>query len=105
MGLADCNRSKPPKPEAGQNAQSQPAATQTAAAVPMTPDFLDQLLAPIALSPDMLLVQILSAATNPQEVLDGGNWLLQNTNLKGDPLVEAAKKAGFGPPMLALVQF
>lgn len=98
-----CNRSTPPKTETGQDTQT--GAPQTTAAAPMTPQYLDELLAPVALYPDVLLVQILSAATNPQEVLDGGNWLLQNTNLKGTQLVDAAKKAGFGPAMLALVQF
>ncbi|HMN47252.1 MAG TPA: DUF3300 domain-containing protein [Povalibacter sp.] len=69
------------------------------------PDALEELLAPIALYPDALLSQILAASVNSQEVLDGGNWLLQNENLKGDALDEAAEKAGFGPAMRALVQF
>jgi hypothetical protein len=82
-----------------------PAAATTASGTPITPQYLDQLLAPVALYPDVLLIQILSASTTPQEVLDGGNWLLQNQKLKGTELTDAAKKAGFGPAMLALVQF
>ena len=58
---------------------------------------VDDLVAPIALYPDQLLAQILTAATNPQEVLDRGNWLIQNQTLKGDALIAAAKTAGFGP--------
>jgi hypothetical protein len=38
-------------------------------------------------------------------VLDAGNWLLQNTSLKGKALDDAAATAGFTPPMRALVQF
>jgi hypothetical protein len=38
-------------------------------------------------------------------VLDAGNWLLQNTSLKGGALDEAAAAAGFTPPIRALVQF
>jgi hypothetical protein len=63
------------------------------------------LLAPIALYPDQLLGQILAASINSQEVLDAGNWLLQNQNLKGNELDAAAQKAGFGPAMRALVQY
>jgi hypothetical protein len=78
-----------------------PAVTQAS----WTPDALEQLVAPIALYPDQLLGQVLAASVNSQEVLDGGNWLLQNQDLKGDQLDAAAQKAGFGPPMRALVQF
>jgi|GEM_PF-568710 len=70
-----------------------------------SPDALEELLAPIALYPDALLGQILAASVNSQEVLDAGNWLLQNQDLKGDALDAAAVKAGFGPAMRALIQF
>jgi Protein of unknown function (DUF3300) len=70
-----------------------------------TPEQLDKLLAPIALYPDALLMQVLAASVNPQEVLDGGNWLLQNKSLQGDQLDSAAKSAGFGPAMMALFHF
>src|SRR5580700_8655151 len=71
----------------------------------MTPDQLDKLLAPVALYPDSLLMQVLAASVNSQEVLDGGNWLLQNKSLEGDQLDSAAKAAGFGPAMMALFHF
>lgn len=64
-----------------------------------------ELVAPIALYPDALLAQVLASATNPQEVLDVGNWLLQNQNLKGDAAVAAAEKAGFTPSVQYLVNF
>jgi Protein of unknown function (DUF3300) len=70
-----------------------------------TPDQLDKLLAPVALYPDALLMQVLAASVNSQEVLDGGNWLLQNKSLEGDQLDSAAKAAGFGPAMMALFHF
>ena len=101
-----------PAPDAATSAQAPTSATQ-APAVPApavtqaswTPDALEELLAPIALYPDPLLTQVLAASVNTQEVLDGGNWLLQNQNLTGDDLDAAAQKAGFGPSMRALVQF
>jgi hypothetical protein len=70
-----------------------------------TSEQLDQLLAPIALYPDALLMQVLAASVDPQEVLDGGNWLLQNKSLQGDQLDSAAKAVGFGPAMMALFHF
>jgi len=78
-----------------------PAVTQASWA----PDALEELLAPIALYPDALLGQILAASINAQEVLDAGNWLLENQGLTGDQLDAAAQKAGFGPATRSLVQF
>jgi hypothetical protein len=66
---------------------------------------VDDLVAPIALYPDQLLAQLLTASMDPQEVLDGGNWLLQNQNLKGDALINAVKKAGFSLSMQYLMAF
>ncbi len=96
----------PPTESATAEPPQQPAqAAPPASAEAMTPAALDELLAPVALYPDALLAQVLAASTNPQEVMDGGNWLLQNTNLQGQALQDAAKQAGFGPPMQALVMF
>jgi hypothetical protein len=78
--------------------QDQPAQNQPALSV-------DDLVAPIALYPDQLLGQVLTASTNPQEVLDVGNWLLQNQNLQGNALANAAKQAGFSVSSQYLVLF
>ncbi len=72
---------------------------------PPTPQQLDQLLAPIALYPDALLAQIISASTNPQEILDVDNWLAQNRNLSVSQLTAAAQQQGFDPAFIALVGF
>jgi hypothetical protein len=78
-----------------------PAVTQAS----WVPDALEELLAPIALYPDALLAMILAASVNSQEILDGGNWLLENQSLTSDALDSAAATAGFGPAMRALLQF
>ncbi len=70
-----------------------------------TPEALEELLAPIALYPDVILGQLFVASTNPQEVLDAGNWLLENEGLKGDALDKAAEKVGFTPPIRGLLPF
>jgi hypothetical protein len=82
-----------------------PVAAPQASADAMTADKLDELLAPIALYPDPLLAQIFAASAYPQEVMDGGNWLPDNAKLQGPALQDAAKEAGFGPAMQALVLF
>jgi Protein of unknown function (DUF3300) len=115
MVLAACNKTEPQSAaeesapaSAAQTEVAGPPSQLPAAAVTQAswaPDTLEHLVAPIALYPDQLLGQILTASVNSQEVLDGGNWLLQNQSLKGDDLDTAAQKAGFGPAMRALVHF
>jgi hypothetical protein len=92
-------------PAATTAATQQPAAPVAAAPTSWSPEALEELLAPVALYPDPVLSQMLIASTNPQEVLDAGNWLIANEGLKGDALDEAAAKVGFTPPIRALVQF
>src|SRR3954469_310580 len=87
-----------PAPEA-------PPPPPTADASAWTPAALDELMAPIALYPEPVLAQVLAASTNSQEVLDAGNWLLDNQSLKGDELTKAATDAGFTPSVQALVHF
>ena len=70
-----------------------------------TGDQLDQLLAPIALYPDTLLAQICAASTDPQQIIDANNWLNQNSNLQGQPLIDAAQRQGFDPAFISLVAF
>ena len=70
-----------------------------------TPEALEELLAPVALYPDVVLGHVLTASTNPQEVLDAGNWLIENQDLPGDKLDSEAGKLGLSPSVRALVQF
>jgi hypothetical protein len=94
-------KSKPPQP--GSNSQETSQQNSAATANPQLN--VDDLVAPIALYPDQLLAQVLTTAVNPQEVLDLGNWLLQNQNLKGDAMTDAAKQAGFSPSAQYLTLF
>jgi hypothetical protein len=86
-------------------ANGAPTYSQAGNSPAATPEQLDKLLAPVALYPDALLMQVLAASVNSQEVLDGGNWLLQNKSLEGTALDNAAKAAGFGAAMTALFHF
>jgi hypothetical protein len=88
-------------------AQTESASQNTTQSAPQNSQQLsiDDLVAPIALYPDQLLAQVLTTAVNPQEVLDLGNWLLQNQNLQGDAMTNAAKQAGFSASAQYLALF
>jgi hypothetical protein len=102
--------SQPPQQASGaqsaQADQGQPPQVQLPA-VNLSADGLDELLAPIALYPDPVLAVLLQASVDPQEVMDGGNWLVQeqNQNLKDAALDQASGKAGFTPVMQALLHY
>jgi len=72
-----------------------------------TPARLDQLLAPIALYPDTLLGQILTAATYPLEIVQADRWLQQsgNPSLHGDDLAAALEKEPWDVSVKSLVPF
>jgi hypothetical protein len=83
-----------------------PAQAQAAPpAQPMSPQQLDNLVAPVALYPDALLSQVLVAATYPLEVVEAGQWLQRNPNLKGLELVNAAKEQNWDASVQAMVVF
>jgi hypothetical protein len=111
--VVGCGSKEPSQPGASQPSapateQAAPEAQQVATTAPAetwTAEALEELLAPIALYPDPMLSQVLVASTNPQEVLDAGNWLLENQNLSGKALDDAARQVGFTPPVIALLHF
>ena len=79
------------------NASQQPAANL------LKPEQLEALVAPIALYPDPLLVNVLAAATYPLEVVQADRWATENKNLKGDELKAAVDKQGWDDSVKALV--
>jgi hypothetical protein len=68
-------------------------------------DDLQGLVAPIALYPDALVAQILSAATYPDQVAVAEYWLQQNKSLTGSALAQAVDKQTWDPSVKALTQF
>lgn len=90
-------------PYAGQYGQPLPTAAEAPAR--MSPDQLENLVAPIALYPDELLGQILAASTYPLEIVDAEQWLQQNRNLPANQRVEAAKQQNWDPSVQALAAF
>src|SRR5262249_44604495 len=105
VSISGCKENKPQTTAENAQAQGSAATAEVVTQASWTPDALAELVAPIALYPDPLVAQILAASVNAQEVLDAGNWLLDNKNLKGDALDAATEKMGLGPAMRALVHF
>jgi hypothetical protein len=71
----------------------------------LTPDQLDDLVAPVALYPDPLLSQVLVAATYPLEVVQAFQWIQKNPGLTGTALTEAAQQQSWDASIQALVVF
>ena len=91
-----------PAPQGSQQASQQAPATTEATP---TPDQLYQLVAPIALFPDNLVAQVLAASTYPDQVTAAHNWIQQNSNLKGDQLMQAVNQQSWDASIKALTQF
>ena len=72
---------------------------------PMSASSLQALVAPIALYPDALVAQILTASTFPDEVAVANYWLQQNKSLTGSSLMQAVDKQTWDPSVKALTQF
>jgi len=66
---------------------------------------LQALVAPIALYPDALVAQVLTASTFPDQVAVADYWLQQNTKLTGSALMKAVDKQSWDPSVKALTQF
>jgi hypothetical protein len=69
----------------------------------LKPKQLDALAAPIALYPDVLLVNVLAASTYPPEVVQADRWASEHTNLKGDALKKDVDKQAWDESVKALV--
>jgi len=83
---------------------SLPGMAQTAANA--NDQALDKLMGPIALYPDPLLAQVLACASSPQQVTDVDAWLkMQDKELQGSKLQEAATAKGFDASFAAIVLF
>jgi hypothetical protein len=94
-----------------QTAQDQPQdqapapGDATPAYTPQSPDQVDQLVAPIALYPDSLVAQILSAATFPAQIVEADRWVQAHPDLKDTALAQAVDQQSWDPSVKALCAF
>jgi hypothetical protein len=73
--------------------------------VPQSAAELQALVAPIALYPDSLVAQILSASTFPDQVAIADYWLQQNSSLSAHALMQQVDKQSWDPSVKALTEF
>jgi hypothetical protein len=66
---------------------------------------LQALVAPIALYPDALVAQILTASTFPDQVAIANYWMEQNKSLTGSALMQAVNKQSWDASVKALTEF
>ena len=99
---------QPPQQPAASTPQTAPAQPpEQPAASLFKPEELDQILAPIALYPDELIAQILTAATYPLEIVLAARWVAdpKNAALKGDALAKALEGQSWDASVKSLVPF
>ena len=90
----------PPLPQA-----PQPASPEQPPSAHLTPQQLQELVAPIALYPDALVSQILAASAYPTQIVEADRFLQDNPNLKGKELGDAVDQQDWDPAVKALTQF
>lgn len=79
--------------------------SQAVQSAPLTPEALQQLVAPIALYPDALVAQILAASTYPSEIVEADRWLQDHSDLKDQSLADEVDKQSWDPSVKALTPF
>ena len=87
-------------------AEEQPPPAGTAPAPKAAPaERLDQLVAPIALYPDPLLMQILMASTYPLEIVQAERWIKERPKLRGAELDKALEAQTWDASVESLTHF
>jgi hypothetical protein len=89
-----------------QESQTAPTSSSyTGQGAPLSEQELNSLVSPIALYPDALVAQILSAATFTDQIAAANYWLQQNKNLTGSALMQVVNGQSWDPSVKALTQF
>ena len=97
----DQSQPAPPPPNQGPDQGPPPPGSYT----PLSPDQLDQLVAPIALYPDSLVAQILAAATYPTQVVDADRFVQANQGVPPDQLAQMVNNQPWDPSIKSLTAF
>lgn len=116
VALQEQQQDPGPPPQQGQNQdqaqdqgpaedQAPPPDAQRAHSATLSPEQLQQLVAPIALYPDALLAQILAASAYPTQIVEAERFVQQHPELKGKDLGDAVNQQDWDPSVKALCQF
>lgn len=100
-------QSPPPAPNPYPGAPAQYPPPQYGQPPLLPPQQVDQLVQPIALYPDGLLAQVLTASTFYSEIRDAAGWANEHAYLRGDALARAIQDDNlpWDPSVLALLPF
>jgi hypothetical protein len=71
----------------------------------LSPDQLNQLVAPIALYPDSLVAQVLAASTYPTQVVDADRFVQANAGAPPDQIAQMVNGQQWDPSVKALAAF
>jgi len=66
---------------------------------------LEQLVSPIALYPDLMVAQILTASTYPTQIVEADRWLQNNKDLKGQQLADAVDAQPWDPSVRSITAY
>lgn len=99
-----------PQPYPQQAHQSQPYSSpdrgyQQTGGQPLGAEQLEQLVAPIALYPDVLLAQVLTASTYPDQVRYVDQWCRAHSNAPAEEIAAGADEKNWDPSLKALTAF
>jgi hypothetical protein len=72
---------------------------------PLTASQLQALVAPIALYPDSLVAQVLTAATFPDQVAIASYWMQENKGLTGSALMQSVDQQSWNAAVKGLTEF
>jgi hypothetical protein len=89
----------------GSTGQSNEQGQAPTPAPQLSPQEIQQLVAPIALYPDALVAQVLAASTYPAEIVEADRWMQSHANLKDEKLAKEVDKQPWDPSVKALAQF
>ena len=73
--------------------------------IPLDAEQLDRLVAPIALYPDSLVAQVLTASTFPQQIGEAEGWMQQNAGMPPQEIPAAVDPMPWDPSVKALTAF
>jgi len=74
-------------------------------AQPLNAQQLEQLVAPIALYPDILVAQVLTASTYPVQIVDADHWRQTQGNAYSDQIAAGANVQAWDPSVKSLTAF
>ena len=99
---SDQSQAAPPSSQESEPDQGEPAEAPYAK---LSKAQLERLVAPIALYPDALVAQILSASTFPTQITEAEDWLNSHPGLSAEDLGKQADQQSWDPSVKALVQY